>query len=194
MIRLLEGTLRTIHSDALTLMVSGVGYLVYTPNPHGFTPGESLTLHTHHAVRETASDLYGFSTDAELILFELLLKVPKIGPKSALGVMANATPTLLIESITRNDAVYLQKMSSVGKKTCENIVNQLHGKLPPELEGTATERPSESLSQTQADAVDALVSLGYSPASARDALQSIPDQTDATTVNQLVTYALKQIT
>ena len=62
-------------------------------------------------------------------MFELLMDVPKIGPKSALQVMNQASPTLLVEAISKKDAQYLHKLSGIGKKTCENIVQFLHDKV-----------------------------------------------------------------
>lgn len=192
MIRLLEGTVRDTTAQSLTLMCGGVGYLVFVPNPGVHNTGDTLTLHTHHAVRETALDLYGFSSSLDLTMFELLLKVPKIGPKSALGVMVNATTPLLAEAITREDPAHLQKLSGIGKKTCENIVANLHGKLPPELEAAEITDGSK-VSTINTDAVDALISLGYAPQVARDSIAAITEDSSDLSVNELVTKALKGI-
>lgn len=122
-------------------------------------------------------------------MFELILCVPKIGPKSALQVLSQATPTLLIESAHKNDGAYLHKLSGIGKKTCENIVQYLHGKLE-KLPATIMVS-TDSLSDMQTDAIDALVSLGYDMSTARDIVVKISDENS--TVNSLVTQALKQI-
>ncbi|MCA9366999.1 Holliday junction branch migration protein RuvA [Candidatus Kaiserbacteria bacterium] len=193
MIRLLEGTIYSTESDALVVVVGGVGYQVFTPHAGSFAVGSNVVLHTHHAVRETALDLFGFATVTELLLFELLLKVPKIGPRSALQVMTQASPQLLIDAISRGDAGYLQKLSGIGKKTCENIMTQLHGKLPPELEMAAIQTGAGGLTPAQADAIDALIALGYVPDAARSAVQTLTTETDELTTNQIVTLALKQI-
>lgn len=193
MIRLLNGTIHGISPDSVIVLTGGVGYQVFVTHPTSFTTGTQTTLHTHHAVRETALDLFGFSTETELVLFELLLKVPKIGPKSALQILTQASPQLLIDAIGRGDAGYLQKLSGIGKKTCENIMTQLHGKLPPELELSAGTPGSSGLTQTQTDAIDALIALGYAPDAARAAVQIQSETTENLTVNQLVTQALKQI-
>jgi Holliday junction DNA helicase RuvA len=190
MIRSLTGTIDDIGENWLVVNVHGVGYLVGCPNlQNHFTEGSTITLHTYLVVRENALDLYGFPEKAELGMFELLLNIPKIGPKSALQILTQATPNLLIEAAQKNDAVYLHKLSGVGKKTAENIVQYLHRKL--DVLPTSVSAPLDTLTGIQTDAIDALVSLGYDMATARETILEISDQNS--TVNSLVTQALKQI-
>jgi Holliday junction DNA helicase RuvA len=190
MIRSLTGTITHTTDTAVVLDVRGVGYLVGTPNKGGeLQIDDNVTLHTHLAVRETALDLYGFSSHSELDMFELLLNIPKVGPKSALQILLSATPNLLIESAQKNDPVYLHKMSGIGKKTCENIVLYLHKKVADlQLEATTE---ADSFNQTQTDAIDALIALGYDVTSARESIKHLADKDS--TVNSLVTQALKHI-
>jgi Holliday junction DNA helicase RuvA len=189
MIRQLHGMITHIEDNALVLSVHGIGYLVYTPTAtNEYTLNEDVVLYTYLAVRETALDLYGFTTDTERRLFELLLKVPKIGPKSALAVMTQASPTLLIEQIANNEPAQLHKLSGIGKKTCENIVTQLHDKLG-DLAATVTD--SRPVDPTQADAIDALIALGYDAAAARETVQTHTAPGDS--VNQIIKKALKQL-
>lgn len=190
MIRLLSGKVVRIHTNAVVILVHGTGYLVHTPNPAlAFTVDDTVTLHTHLVVRETVLDLYGFTHESELDLFELLLTVPKIGPKSALQILTQASPTLLVESIGKKDATQLHKLSGIGKKTCENIVLHLYEKL--EHIGFSNGSDNEVLTKgAKADAIDALVSLGYDLATARS---TITEFSDELTVNELVTKALKEI-
>jgi Holliday junction DNA helicase RuvA len=189
MIRQLRGEVTYIEDNALILDVNGVGYLVYTPtNTTTHTLGAEVLMHTYLAVRETALDLYGFTTVVERQLFELLLSVPKIGPKSALAVMCQASPTLLIEQIATNEPAQLQKLSGIGKKTCENIVNHLHEKLGDLAEHIT---PAGQIDSKQADAIDALVALGYDAASARTIVQSL--NTEENSVNDIITKALQQL-
>jgi Holliday junction DNA helicase RuvA len=189
MIRTLTGTITDIGENWLVVDVHGVGYLVGSPTlANQYTEGKSVTLHTYLAVRETALDLYGFIKPAELEMFQLLLGVPKVGPKSALQVMTQATPNLIIEATHKNDGVYLHKLSGIGKKTCENIVQFLQSKLEALPE---TVRADDDLNQIQTDAIDALISLGYETATAREVVMQIAEADS--TVNSLVTQALKQI-
>jgi Holliday junction DNA helicase RuvA len=148
-----------------------------------------ITLHTHLAVRETALDLYGFPEHTELQMFELLLGIPKVGPKSALQILTQATPTLLTEATQKNDPNYLQKLSSIGKKTCENIVQHLTKKL--NLLPTISTTTDLSLTSVQTDAIDALIALGYDTNTARDTILAM--ETTQATVNSLVTQALKRL-
>lgn len=189
MIRSLTGKITAVMDDSLTLEVRGVGYLVgATTKATRYSIDEELTLHTHLAVRETAMNLYGFTTITELELFELLLLVPKIGPKSALQIMNQASPTLLIESIGKNDPQQLHKLSGIGKKTCENLVQYLKAKI--DGFGFDLKEESSKLPDQKTDAIDALVSLGYDLSSARDV---ISDLDDTLSTNELVTKALKQM-
>lgn len=190
MIRALTGKLIEVTDDSVVIDVHGVGYLVATPVlANQFTAGQIITLHTYLAVRETALDLYGFPTKVDLQVFELLLGIPKVGPKSALQILCRATPSLLTEATHKNDATYLHKLSGIGKKTCQNIVQHLQSKL--EQLPSATIPAHAQLNATQSDAIDALVSLGYDATTARETILQITD--DAATVNSLVTTALKQI-
>jgi Holliday junction DNA helicase RuvA len=115
--------------------------------------------------------------------------VPKVGPKSAWQIMNQATPALLVEAAQKNDPGYLQKLSGIGKKTCENIVQHLAQKVEhlPSVGATHTE-----LSATQTDAIDALISLGYDATAAREIVLEI--STPDATVNSIITVALKRIT
>lgn len=189
MIRSLTGTVLAVYENAVVLDVHGVGYLVNTPLSSLPEEHETITLHTYLAVRETALDLYGFQDVSDLSMFELLLGVPKVGPKSALQILNQATPQLLVEAAEKNDAGYLHKLSGIGKKTCENVIQYLHGKLDhlPHVTNSQSD-----LTTVQADAIDALVSLGYDAATARETILGF-DSEDAT-INSLVTQALKRIT
>lgn len=192
MIRLLTGEIAAVTEGYVTIVVGGIGYLVgtSTKTTH-FALGENVTLHTHLAVRETALDLYGFTSLTELDLFELLLDVPKVGPKSALQILNQASPTLLMEAIGKKDPNYLHKLSGIGKKTCENVVQFLHDKV----EGMALASDFVSgagLTDAQTDAIDALVSLGYDLTTARETVKGF--HADGMSTNDLIKQALKQMT
>lgn len=190
MIRSLSGSITHAGLDTIVVEVRGIGYLVHCVNSVGsFVEGDSVTLHTYLAVRETALDLYGFKSESELEMFTLLLNIPKIGPKSALGILSQASPALLAEAAEKRDPKYLQKLSGIGKKTCENIILYLQDKLEsiPQVSRDGT----DPLNQTQTDAIDALVALGYDLGNARETIKHI--YTEDATVNSLVTKALKEL-
>lgn len=189
MIRSLTGEITALSDTYVTISVRGVGYLVGVPVAQsGLEVGDTTTLHTHLAVRENALDLYGFTSVGELEIFELLLSVPKIGPKSGLQILTQASPALLLEAIGKKDPMYLHKMAGIGKKTCENLVTALYDKI--EGVAFATDVPTGAgMSEVQTDAIDALVTLGYDLATARDTVKNLSGDT----ANELVKQALKQI-
>lgn len=173
MIRRITGTAVEVDPLSAVIDVSGVGYLLFIPNTGGITEGSEVTLHTYLAVRENAMDLYGFVTKKELSMFELLLGVPKVGPKSALQILSQADITLLEKAALTNDPTYLTKMSGIGKKTAEKIVAELKDKLDADgFELTPGEHGD-------ADIVDALLALGYSQREAREVIGKLsPELTD----------------
>ncbi len=192
MIRSVSGEITHVGEGYVTVTVQGIGYLIGTTTKTlSFKVGELVTLHTHLAVRENALDLYGFATPSELDLFELLLEVPKIGPKSALQVLTQASPTLLVEAISRKDDAYLHKLSGIGKKTCENIVQALHDKIE-KMSLVFAITPQSALTGAQTDAIDALVSLGYDLVTAREVVKQLDGS--SATPSELIQQALKQMT
>lgn len=191
MIRSLSGTITQSHLTSLVLSVQGVGYLIYMNTlRYGYEVGDQVTVHTHLAVRETALDLYGFPTTDELAYFELLLAVPKIGPKSALQIMGQADTAVLTEAIRAKDASLLHKLSGIGKKTAENIVQFLHDKVEHLPTVGPTTESTGSTDRGHSDAIDALIALGYNAADARSAVRSVASHTDTT---DLLKQALRQL-
>lgn len=174
---MIEGTAIFVAGNEVTVDVQGVGYFVHTISSCTPNAGQSVRFFTYLAVRETALDLYGFLDQRSLGLFELLLSIPKIGPKSALQILEQASPDLLQEAVALEDPVHLSKLSGIGKKTAENIVRGLKGKL--ELPETSAE--AGTISRINNDAFDALIALGYTPQSVRDALQSVDPTADTQT-------------
>ena len=180
MIRLLTGTVVEAASHAVTLDVHGVGYRVHTDAfRYGYPSGTPLTLHTYLAVRETALELYGFRDAATLTLFEHLLRVPKIGPKSALQVLCHAEPSTLVSAISAKEPETLAATPGIGKKTAEQIVSTLHNTLSTEAGGYPT--PGAAAGE-HTDAIDALVALGFSRDAAREAARRAPPDADTATV------------
>ena len=189
MIRQLCGDLVRIEPGSVVLDVNGVGYLVaVTKTPATTSIGTEITLHTHLAVRENALDLYGFETLDELEIFEHLLSIPKVGPKSALQILSQADVPLLKEAVLTHDPSHLSKLSGIGKKTAEKIVNELHDSFTERYEGAVTVG-TNTHTQTS-DVIDALVALGYPLADARAVSQSLPA---GLSTNEAVSTALRQL-
>lgn len=179
MISNLEGRLLRTGDRHVVLDVSGVGYKVWVTADTARHIGKesrekkTVSLLTHLAVRETALDLYGFVHAPELELFEMLIEVSGIGPKSALQIMGLAGVETLKKAISSDDTSYLTKVSGIGRKTAEKIVLELKDKLGP------TSAKHGELRE-ESDAVLALQSLGYSQAEARDALKNVGEKTVGT--------------
>jgi len=191
MISQLRGEVIAKNERTVTLNVGGVGLRVYViagtlTKVKLNTP---LTLHTHLAVREDALDLFGFITPLELNYFQLLLTVPGIGPKSALAVLALASPEVLRKAITAEDTVYLTRISGIGRKSAEKIVLALKDKLVP---ATGESTPTETGHlETEAEALEALKSLGYTGAEAREAFKKIAAEKRGVGTSELVKLALQ---
>lgn len=189
MIAFLRGQIINKSSNYFILEVGDIGYQVFASESFlaELKNGQETEIYTHHQVREEASDLYGFKALEDLELFELLLTVSGVGPKSALGVLAIASAGDIKEAIIRDDANLLTKVSGIGKKTAERVVLELKNKI---MRGAGA---TGNLSGTGfgSDEIDALMSLGYSLSEARAALNSVdPAIADS---GQRVKEALKKM-
>lgn len=184
MIGRLEGEIALVRPGYVIVMVGGIGYRVAAPSQwlarHGAGSTAALWIHTH--VREDAFDLYGFDSEEELHLFELLLTVSGIGPRSALAIIDLASIETLRSAIATGRAEYLTKVSGVGKKTAEKIVLELRDKI-----GAAA--IESTVLKGDEDALEAMKSLGYSAAEARTALREVPSTVEST--NDRLREALK---
>jgi holliday junction DNA helicase RuvA len=187
MIAKLTGEVIDVRITHIVIQVGGIGYLVAVSSSTGFAIGTQASLHTHLAVRENALDLYGFTTVDELAMFEHLIKLPKIGPKTAIQILSQTDLGTLRKAVQTNDPVYLSKMSGIGKKSAEKIV----AGLKDIFEGDAYVDMHGATNQTDSDVIDALMTLGYSQRDALQAIQNIPS--DVTDTNARIKYALKCI-
>lgn len=176
MISFLNGKILNKGAGYVIIRVGDIGYKVFI-NPVFYADldiGQEIEVYTHQHVREDALDLFGFRSLEELELFELLLSVSGVGPKSALGVLAIAGAEDIKESIAGGDSTLLTKVSGIGKRTAERVVLELREKILKTLlrqgyGGQAT----DSGGMVVGDEIDALMALGYSMSQARDALRQV---------------------
>lgn len=185
MIATLKGTVLYKDLAFLVIDVGGVGYrvAVTTDVAVDAIPSQPIFLWTYLAVRETALDLFGFLDRETLGIFELLITISGIGPKTALGILNVASPSMLRQAVAENDTSYLTRVSGIGKKNAEKIVLELRDKL-------VTTAADQSINmRAEGDALEALVSLGYSERDVRDALKKVPKEIEST--NERVKQALK---
>lgn len=165
---MITGTVADIRLGSVVIDVSGVGYLVSIQAGRGadIKLDTTLTLHTHLAVREDSLTLYGFFDRDTLDMFELLIELPKIGPKSALQILSQAEIGMIQSAVSEQDPAYLSKLSGIGKKTAEKIVQGLKDTY-------AHTAASHHGGRHVSDVIDALVTLGYSEKEARDTVQKL---------------------
>ncbi len=154
--------------------VQGVGYEVNVAATDYETAllGEDVKFYTYHHIREQAQELFGFSTLAAKKLFELLITVQGVGPKAALSILSLGTAEHVRNAIANSDSAYIQKASGVGKKTAEGVVVKLNDKVGLPVyykQGT----PVQTESDTNDEALEALMALGYTLADASKALEGI---------------------
>jgi len=173
MIGRLTGTLVEKQPPSLLLDVHGVGYELEAPMSSFYelpALGAMVSLHTHLAIKEDAHSLYGFVTRLERSLFRSLIKVSGIGPKLALTLLSGMRVEDFIRCIEHQDTATLTRMPGVGKKTAERLVIEMRDRVR-ELGGPAATLPAAGASaggqdEAAADALSALVALGYRPAEA----------------------------
>lgn len=170
---------------SLVVDAGGVGYKIFVTTDTALEAEleKTIFLWTHTAVRETVLDLFGFSERESLELFELLITISGIGPKTALGILNVASPSLLRQAVASEDTSYLTKVSGIGKKNAEKIVLELRDKL----QITETEKSADM--RAEGDALEALVSLGYSERDARESLKKVPQEIEG--ASERVKAALK---
>ncbi|MFC4244565.1 Holliday junction branch migration protein RuvA [Gryllotalpicola reticulitermitis] len=175
MISSLRGTVLRASGAEAVIEVAGVGYLVNVTPEHALSlrVGDEALVHTTLIVREDALTLYGFVDVEQLGVFELLLGVNGVGPKSALGVLAALTPDQIAAAVQADDDVAFRKVSGIGPKTAKLIVVQLAGKLHVTTRVTAAPA-SPSARRTIADDVRiALVGLGWPEKAAAGAVDEV---------------------
>lgn len=182
MIGFLRGKLIHKAPPLLVLDVQGVGYEVEAPMTTFYNlpaVGAEILLHTHLVVREDAHILFGFSTEADRLMFRTLIKVNGVGPKLALTILSGQTAEEFHLCIHNNDSQALVRLPGVGKKTAERLIIEMRDRLP-DLGDSSTgnielvsSTMSPTISNPKQEAISALCSLGYKPADAAKMVQAI---------------------
>jgi Holliday junction DNA helicase RuvA len=188
MIATLSGSIQKVEKNGLIVSLGGVGVRVFVPRnvlEDAGGIGRWIHLYTHLLVREDELTLYGFASEEDLQLFELLLGVSGVGPKVALAILGALSPELLKNAILREETAVLQRVPGIGKKTAERIMFQLRDKL--DVSGSPAGLPL--VSDVDADVIDVLTGLGFSIIESQTALQNIPR--DVQSMDQRVQLALQ---
>jgi Holliday junction DNA helicase RuvA len=161
--------------EGVILDVAGVGYGVsVTSEDFGrLADGKEAKLYVHEHIREQGYDLFGFTLLDTKKLFEQLLNVKNVGPKVAMAVLDLGSASVVRGAIAAGDVKLLQSAKGVGKRAAEQIVVELRDKVGLAPGASAEDVVYRPGVNTQDEAVEALVSLGYSPQDAASALQKI---------------------
>lgn len=198
MIGRLSGVLLEKQPPHILLDVQGVGYELDAPMSTFYqlpALGEKVTLHTHMVVREDAQLLYAFSDKRGRDLFRELIRLNGVGPKLALALMSGMDVDELVMAVQHQDVSALVKIPGVGKKTAERLLIELRDRFKaweaapgaialagPVVGGGVPVKPS-------ADAVSALIALGYKPQEASKAVAAVDE--DGLSSEELIRRALK---
>ncbi|MFO7725618.1 MAG: Holliday junction branch migration protein RuvA [Oceanipulchritudo sp.] len=203
MISFIEGTVEQALPLEVVLNVHGVGYRIHIPLTTAErvpAPGSTLRLHVHPVYREDNQALYGFASPAERDFFQLVTsRVSGIGPRIGLNLMSRLSFEMLREAIARGDAALLAKCPGIGKKTAERVCIELKDKLGGPTRAAAAPLPSgqedpppSQPGEAFADAVQALVTLGYNLEAADKAVRKArQDQEGDPSADVLIKAALK---
>lgn len=197
MIGRLCGTLVEQGADGICVIdVGGVGYDVAIPlGALGRMGGlnEAVTVHVHTHVREDTLSLYGFASQSDRAAFRALLGVSSVGPKVALAIMGSFDAPGLAAVVAHGDVAALKAISGVGKKTAERLILDLGDKLPKIVPSSPEKAsPSTPLSGAGAAgaAIGALANMGYRPAEAERAVQSLGEAAQDMSVEEILRSAL----
>jgi holliday junction DNA helicase RuvA len=192
----LRGRVLTAAGSSVVIEVGGVGFHVNTTPALALASreGNELAVHTSLIVREDALTLFGFASRAELDVFELLIGVTGVGPKSALGVLSALSPQQVAAAIQADDDAVFRKVSGIGPKTAKLITVSLAGKL---IATTSTPAPSTVATGGVAENVlAALTGLGWSERVAAEAVEetmAAASDTEAASVPALLRLTLSRL-
>ncbi|MBI5329066.1 MAG: Holliday junction branch migration protein RuvA [Betaproteobacteria bacterium] len=190
MIGRLSGTLLEKHPPQVLVDVGGVGYEVDVPMSSFYNlpaTGERVSLHTHFVVREDAQLLYGFLTLKERSAFRELIKITGVGPKMALAVLSGMNVDELAQCVALQDTARLTRVPGIGKKTAERLLLELKGKLADALPQAGGMTATAGVA---ADALNALLALGYSD---KEALLALKQVAEGASLEESIRQALKAL-
>ncbi|MDO4788684.1 MAG: Holliday junction branch migration protein RuvA [Johnsonella sp.] len=199
MISYIRGVLRELGKESIIVEAGSFGVEVFVPAslleklP---SPGEEILLHTYFKVSEDAMQLYGFGSRQDLLMFKQIISVSGIGPKSGLGILSAISPDELRLAIIAEDVKTLSKAPGIGAKTAKRLILDLKDKIGIEESAAAMTQSAFRLkrgeSSADAEAMEALVSLGYSASDAARAVGAVEKSEDMD-AKSILKLALKQI-
>jgi holliday junction DNA helicase RuvA len=176
MIGRLTGILLEKQPPQVVVDAAGVGYELDVPMSSFYNlpaTGERVSLFTHFVVREDAQQLFGFLTQKERAAFRALIRITGVGPKLALSVLSGLSVDDLAQCVVMQDVGRLTRVPGIGKKTAERLLLELKGKLADALPAGPGGAPTAA--GVAADALHALLALGYSDKEAVPAIKQLPE-------------------
>ncbi len=181
----ISGKIFDLKPTKVIVMTGGIGFTIHIVPSYSerLRAGLEASFWTYTAVRENSIDLYGFETEEELRVFELLISVSGVGPKSGLAILGVAGVRAIEEAVGSGDISALTKISGIGKKTAERIVIELNGKL--------VTRSEHRDNREDIDVFDALKSLGYREKDIQEVIRNLPKEVTGT--NEKIKIALKNL-
>ncbi|MDZ7759447.1 MAG: Holliday junction branch migration protein RuvA [Desulfovermiculus sp.] len=198
MIGYLHGTLLEARSTSCLLLTpGGVGYTVQAAGPvleRLPEPGHELSLYVHTVVREDALELYGFPSRVEQETFTQLIAVSKLGPKTALAILAVFDPQELSQVVRTEDVQALTRVPGIGPKSAKRVIWELKDKLqavPADYQVQATAVPGGQ--SIFSDALAGLVHLGYAESEVRSVLSSVLDEEPEMMAGEAIRAVLKRM-
>ena len=195
MISSLRGTVLSARGSLAVIDVHGVGYAVNVTPQHALEMrvGDETTVTTTLIVREDSLTLYGFPDEEQLEIFELLIAVTGVGPKSALGVLGAVEPERIAQAVADEDDAVFRKVSGIGPKTAKLIILSLAGKLAVRPRAARGTGPGATAAQS---VLSALVGLGWPERIAAEVVDEIlldAQASDAANVQALLRLALARL-
>ncbi len=172
MIASIKGEVLEKGENYLVVQVGGLGLRVATPTAvaNGYEVGEHAQLYTHLVVREDNLSLYGFDNAESRGLFQSLITVNGVGPRTALAVLSTLSVDMIYQAVLGEQSAIFSQVPGIGSKTAQKIVLYLHDKLKP-LEAAGL---ISAVRDVNREVMDALVGLGYSVIEAQTAIQTLP--------------------
>ena len=193
MIGSLIGLIKEKTPSSILLEVNGIGYEIAVPLSTSFqlpNVGESAYLLTHLVVREDQHSLYGFATDEERKLFRALIKISGGGAKLAITILSGTNVNGFIQSVVNEDIDALVHLPGIGKKTAERLIVEMKDKVS-EISSDENSLSQNNENSAVAEAINALVNLGYKTKDAKTILDKI--ESEGLTVEELIRQALKSL-
>lgn len=191
----IKGSLEVKSINYVVVENNGIGYKIYMSSKSIGTIGnigEQVKVHIHYHVREDDISLYGFNSEEELRMFEILINVSGVGVKSALTMLSDITPSSFALAVINDDVTRLTKVPGVGKKTAQRLILELKDKLKSEnIASEEIEVEEKKNNNINNDAVVALQVLGYSKKEAETVLEKI--DTNGLSIEETIKQALKYL-